>query len=116
MVETKSIKRRVRVTAAAIAVVGLTIGAPVAATAQVSSISGPTVTVPDTVLDTTLEQTTTTAAPAPAVKDQVLAETVSNNGLAVTGADIAGMALVGTFAIGIGAGLLVSRRRRTVNS
>lgn len=46
----------------------------------------------------------------------VLGETVSNNNLAFTGTDAAGLTLLGAGAIALGASLIAIKRRREVNA
>ena len=91
---------------AAIAIVATSLGFSSMASAQVSSASGSGVVTPPEVLGISIE------APVAPSDTQVLGETVSVGGLALTGTDVAASAVIGAGAIAVGAGLLIASRRR----
>jgi len=88
--------------AAGAATLTFALSAPAGA-AGVVSASVTTVTTPSVSPSTTVPST---------VPSEVLGETVQRGGLAVTGTDAVGLAVLGTALVGGGAALLGARRRR----
>ena len=109
--------RRLKTLVALITVIGLSLAVPTAATAQVISASSSPVNIPAPPTPPTEVGVGSLAPDVLGVQasPEVLGETASN-GLAVTGSDIAGLALMGAVSIGAGGLVLAARRRRMADS